>query len=164
MRTYDRLDEHGRVISFEIDSIGRSRVLRFVRRAFPDAVVKRQPSENFGEVSLNGRMFIINEAWGDSSRYLIHEQPLQPSMELDAIRSTLAAYRPSLLFSVDGWFPRAVGILMVVLAVILLAVATVSERGWSLPRGQRRPRRRRRSDVRARRRSEEPASCRRSDE
>lgn len=126
MEIYDYLNDEGRITSFEINSIGRSRVLRFIEKAFPSAVVKRQRSEDFGEIDLNGRKFIVNEPWGDNSRYMIHQQPLEPSAELDALRSALEKYRPSWLFSGDRWFTRAILLFAVVCAAMVLAVAMLS--------------------------------------
>ena len=126
MRIYDYLDDEGRITSFEINSIGRSRVLRFIQNAFPSASVKRQRSEDFGEVDLNGRKFIVNEAWGDSSRYMIHQQPLEPSAELEALRGALEKYRPSWLFSGDRWFTRAIVLFAIIFAAIVLVVAVLS--------------------------------------
>jgi hypothetical protein len=126
MKIYDYLDDEGRIMSFEIDNIGRSRALRFIESAFPSAIVKRQRSDDFGEVDLNGRKFIVSEPWGDSSRYMIHEQPLGPSAELDALRSALEKYRPSWLFSSDRWFTRVIVLIAVVLVAIVLSVAILS--------------------------------------
>ena len=126
MKIYDYLNDEGHITSFEIDNIGRSRVLRFIENVFPSAIVKRQRSEDFGEIDINGRRFIVNESWGDSSRYMIHQQPLEPSAELDALRSALEKYRPSWLFSGERWFTRAMVLFAVVFAAIILAVAMLS--------------------------------------
>jgi len=126
MRIYDHLNDDGRITSFEIPNIGRSRVLRFIENAFPSAIVKRQRSEDFAEVDLNGRKFTINEAWGDSSRYMIQQQALEPSAELDALRSALEKYRPSWFVSGDRWFMRAIILFAVVFTAIVLAVAVLS--------------------------------------
>jgi hypothetical protein len=100
--------------------------MRFIANAFPSAIVKHQRSENFGEVDLNGRKFIVNEAWGDSSRYMISQQPIEPSAELDALRSALEKYRPSWLFSGDRWFTCAIVLFTVVFAAIVFALAMLS--------------------------------------
>ena len=73
---------------------------------------------------MNGRTFIITEPWGDNSRYTIHQRPVEPSPELDAIREAFARYCPSPLFS--GGRSFTLFLLSAAALILLLAVAV----GW----------------------------------
>ena len=56
--------------------------------------MRRARSDDFCVFDWNGRTYVINEPWGDSSRYLIHQQPPQASDDLVAIRNAFEKYRP----------------------------------------------------------------------
>jgi hypothetical protein len=114
MKIYDHHNDAGALVSFEIRNIGRSRACRFIEQAFPQATVRREQSEDFCVFDLNGRMFNINEPWGDNSRYLVHEEPPQPSSELQMLRSSFEGYRYS--SALPG--SRAFSILMAVFAAL----------------------------------------------
>ena len=86
MTTHEYRDRDGRVISFEIRNIGRSRATRVIESTFPCAIVKRYHSDAFAEIDLNGKCFLLNEPWGDNSRYIIHQEPPGPSTELEELR------------------------------------------------------------------------------
>lgn len=94
MKAYVNHNAEGQIVSFEISNIGRSRVCRFIDRTIPSANVNRQQSDDFCTFQLNGRRFVISEPWSDSSRYLIHEETPQPSVELETLRSAFENYRP----------------------------------------------------------------------
>lgn len=124
MTTHEYRDRDGRVISFEIRNIGRSRATRVIESAFPRANMKRSHSEVFAEIDLNGRHFVVNEPWGDNSRYIIHQQPPEPSTELDELRHAFEQYQPSWIFSGD----RSFKLLMLVFGGLFILIAVVIAR------------------------------------
>ena len=123
MKVHDNRNDEGRLMSFEIKNIGRSRVCRFIEKAFPSTVVRRQKSDDFGVFDLNGRTFIVTEPWGDNSRYLFHEEPVEPSTELEMLRRAFDKYRPSWFFSGD----RAFSIVIAVFAALFVCIAVTIE-------------------------------------
>lgn len=114
-------------MSFEIKNIGRDRVCRFIEQEFPSTVVRRERSDDFGEFDVNGRTFIITEPWGDNSRYLIHQEPAEPSTELDMLRSTFEKYRPAWAFSSNRTFGVVIAVFAALAACIVVAVALLSK-------------------------------------
>jgi hypothetical protein len=120
-RTHEYHDRDGHVISFEIRNIGRSRATRVIESAFPCASVKRSQSDAFAEIDFKGRRFVFNEPWGDSSRYIIHQQPPGSSTELEELRHAFERYRPSLIFS-GG---RSFKLLMLVFGGLLIVIVFV---------------------------------------
>jgi hypothetical protein len=128
MKIYDNRNDEGRLISFEIRNVGRSRVCHFVERTFPSTAVRREHSDNFAVFDLNERTFIVTEPWGDNSRYLIHQEPVQPSTELETLRAAFEKYRSSSLFSGDRSFGIIMAVFALLFACIVVAVALLSHR------------------------------------
>jgi hypothetical protein len=128
MRIYDHHNDAGALVSFEIKNIGRSRACRFIKQAFPKATVRREQSEDFCAFDLNGRTFIINEPWGDNSRYLVHEESPQPSNELQMVRSAFEKYRPSWAFSGTRAFGIVLAVFAALSACLVVAFAWLSRR------------------------------------
>jgi len=127
MKIHDNRNDEGQLVSFEIRNVGRSRVCRLIERTLPSTVVRRQRSDDFGVLDLNGRTFVVMEPWGDNSRYLVHQEPPQPSTELETLSSAFAKYRPSWV-SGDRTFSVVVAVLVALCAVIAVAVALLSHR------------------------------------
>jgi hypothetical protein len=118
MKIYDNRNDEGHLISFEIRNVGRSRVCRYIERVLPSMVVNRQRSDDFGVFAMNGRTFVVTEPWGDNSRYLIHQEPPQPSMELETLKSAFEKYQPAWAFSGD----RSLSIMMAIFAALFVCV------------------------------------------
>lgn len=123
---YEYRDADDKLISFEIRNIGRSRAVRFIERALPSATVERQRSDDFAKIKINSRHFIINEPWGDNSRYIIHQQPPEASAELEELRRAFEQYQPSWIFSGDRPFTLVVLAAGILFAVIALTIALLS--------------------------------------
>jgi len=110
------------LVSFEIRNVGRSRACGIVQHLFPSTVVNRQRGDEFATFQLNGRTFVVEEPFGDNSRYLVHEQPPQPSAELEALRSAFAAHSASPIFSGDKSFRVIIEVLMLIAAGVVVPV------------------------------------------
>jgi hypothetical protein len=113
----------GQLVSFEIRNVGRSRACRIVQNLFPSAHVERHRGDEFAIFKLNGKTFVIEEPFGDNSRYLIYQQSPQPSAELEALKTAFQEHRPSWFFSGDKFFRVIIGAL--VLAIIAIVVTAV---------------------------------------
>lgn len=111
------------LVSFEIRNVGRSRACRIVQKLFPASGITRQSGDEFATFELNGKTFVLEEPFGDNSRYLIYQQPPQPSAELNALMTAFAQAHVSWLFSGDKKFRVIVGILVLTMLVIALAIA-----------------------------------------
>lgn len=99
MKVWEFRNEQGELGSFEIPNIGRSRLCRFVRKTFGCTVTRNRRDDEFAEFRLSARNFVAWEAWGDSSRYLIHEKPgAQPSPELETLKAAFETMRRFYLF------------------------------------------------------------------
>jgi hypothetical protein len=125
VKIYENL-ESGQLVSFEIRNVGRSRACRIVQELLPSAVVTRQRGDEFATFAMNGKPFVIEEPFGDNSRYLIYEQPPQPSAELEALKSSFERYRASWLFSGDKSFRAIVVVLALTTVAITVAIMLLS--------------------------------------
>ena len=106
-----------RQVSFEVKNIGRDRICDFVEKWLTHSglienptspALRHQPGDDFAAFEIRGRIFVISEPWGDSSRYLITSLPPEPSADLEAIQEALNNFRP-------GFFSRGLGLSVVVL-------------------------------------------------
>jgi hypothetical protein len=113
----------GQLVSFEIRNVGRSLACRIVQNLYPSALVKRQRADEFATFTLNGKTFVLEEPFGDNSRYLIYQQPPQPSSELESLKAALEGHRASWFFSGGKSFRVIVGVL--VLAIVAIAVTAL---------------------------------------
>jgi hypothetical protein len=111
------------LVSFEIRNVGRSRACRIVQNLFPSALVERQSGDEFATFTLNGKTFVIEEPFGDNSRYLIYQQPPQPSAELEALKAAFQGHRASWFFSGDKSFRVMIGALL--LAIVAITVTAI---------------------------------------
>ncbi len=124
MKVYEHL-KSGELVSFEICNIGRSRACRVVGTLLPTTTVVPQRGDEFARFELNGRTFVLEEPFGDNSRYLIYQQPPQPSPELEQLRDAFARQRVSWFFSGDKSFRLIVGALVIVLVLIAVGIMFV---------------------------------------
>lgn len=123
-----RIFEHrksGELISFEVRNVGRARARRIVQELFPGVAVREQRGDEFASFELNDKRFVLEEPFGDNSRYLIYQQPPQPSTELEAIRTALERYRVSWIFSGDRSFRFILVALALLVAGIVLAAMVI---------------------------------------
>ena len=120
MKVYEH-HKSGHLILFEIPNVGRSRACRIVQNLFPSALVKRQSSDEFATFTLNAKTFVLEEPFGDNSRYLVYQQPPHVSAELQALKAAFEGYRASWFFSDDKSFRVIVGVLALAIAAIAVA-------------------------------------------
>jgi hypothetical protein len=114
------------LVSFEIGNIGRSRACRIVQKLFPSTVINRQHGDEFCTFRVNGKTFVLEEPFGDNSRYLVYEQPPQPSAELEALKQAFAGYGASWTFSGDKSFRVIMEVLALIIAGVVVAVIVLS--------------------------------------
>jgi len=105
MKIYDLKDEDGKVFAFEIKNIGRMGALRIVR-TIPGVIIIRSPRnkflswgepDEFCEFELEGQIYIIDEPYGDNSRFWIGPKSESHNDHLDTIRKIFESYKPSIL-------------------------------------------------------------------
>ena len=124
MKTYDLLDESGRLSAFEVSVLETDRrgVCRVVL-SIPGAKLIRKPKwfswfreEEFCEFEVDGEKFVAWEPYGDNSRYWIGPDPARPLPQTQLVRDAFDAIGASRLFRwlgiVVGVFLCAVGILI----------------------------------------------------
>lgn len=96
MKIYDLHNSDGQIIGFEISSlVGRWRACR-AARAIAGAHVLRWPrrwrwrDDQFCEFELDGVRFVIEEEYGDSSRFTVSSVPPGPGPALMRVRAAFA--------------------------------------------------------------------------
>lgn len=108
MRIYDLIDVANRVFAFEVDNTfpGRRGPRRVVAR-IPGVHIVRAPNgtganeeEEFCEFELAGEVFVIEEPFGDSSRYWIGAKPPRWVPQIAVVRDAFSRAGPF------GWFMR----------------------------------------------------------
>ena len=91
MRVHDHLDNQGRIFAFEVANIGR-RAICYVAEQVPDVHILRVPGlrsrDQFCEFEINGRLFVIEEPFGDNSRYWVGPEPPSWCEEINVVRNT----------------------------------------------------------------------------
>ena len=94
MRVHDLLDEHGRVYAFEVSNtvIGRRGACAIINR-IPGSRIVRGPGflswvreAEFCAFELKGQRFLVEEPFGDNSRYWIGPEPPVWCEEIDEVR------------------------------------------------------------------------------
>jgi hypothetical protein len=104
MKLYDIKDESGRIFAFEVANFGRHRACRFVGKIPGVAVLRRQrhfqfsSKDEFCEFELEGQRFVVEEPWGDNSRYWVGPKPPQWCPQIERVRNAFAAYKAFWLF------------------------------------------------------------------
>lgn len=99
MRVFDQRTEHGLLHSFEVENIwlGRRAAARVVRSIPGVRVIRAEASwwarDDFCEFDLNGARFIIEEPFGDNSRYWIGPVEAGHQAELAVVRQTFLDIR-----------------------------------------------------------------------
>ncbi len=124
MKTYDLLDEGGRLFAFEVSVLETDRrgICRVVQ-SIPGANLIRKPKlfswfreEEFCEFEVDGEKFVAWEPYGDNSRYWIGPDPARWLPQTQRVRDSFAAVGASRLFRwlgfVLGTFLLAVGVLI----------------------------------------------------
>jgi len=128
MKTYELLDEDGHFFAFEVGNsgLGRRGVCQVVE-TIPGAKVVRRPKflswfreEEFCEFVVDGKTFVAWEPYGDSSRYWIGPEPIEPLPQTQSVREAFDAFRESPFFRRIGF---VLGAFMVAVSVIMLADA-----------------------------------------
>jgi len=106
MKTYDIVDEHGRLTGFEVSNLLLSRheaarivegvpgvtITRPVRRLFSS----EPESDEFCEFRLENLTFVLCEPFGDNSRYWVGSQTGEPSNEVERVREAFLRVSPLL--------------------------------------------------------------------
>ena len=111
MEIYDLRDGEGRVFAFQVENtyLGRHGACRVARRIPGARVVRRQRRfawsnrDDFCEFELGGVTFVIEEPFGDNSRYWVGPVPPEYVPQIAAVRDTFARAGQW------GWFMRAAG-------------------------------------------------------
>ena len=94
MRVHDLLDEDGRVYAFEVSNtvIGRGGACAIINQ-IPGSKILRGPrflswfrEEEFCAFEINGQRFLVEEPYGDNSRYWIGSEPPVWCEQIDAVR------------------------------------------------------------------------------
>ena len=104
MKIWDIKDKSGRIFAFEIANFGRYRACRFIGRIPGVKVLRRQrhfqimSDDEFCEFEVEGQKFVIEEPFGDNSRFWVGPNPLNWCPQIDQVRSVFAAYKPFWLF------------------------------------------------------------------
>lgn len=120
MRVFDILDEQGRLLAFEIENegLGRRRA-SVVLFSVPGSRQVRGPKalswlreDSFCEAELQGVRFLIEEPFGDNSRYWVGPTPPQVVPATALVRSAFESARTPAL-----WRQVALIVVMVALAV-----------------------------------------------
>lgn len=135
MRTYDLLDESGRLSAFEVSVLetGRRGVCRVVQ-SIPGAKLIRKPKwfswfreEEFCEFEIDGEKYVAWEPYGDNSRYWIGPDPARHLPQTQQVRDAFDAVGTSRLFR---WLGILVGAFLC--AVGILIFANESSGSWIL--------------------------------
>lgn len=124
MKTYELLDESGRLCAFEVSVLetGRRGVRRIVE-SIPSAKLIRRPKlfswfreDEFCEFEVDGEKFVAWEPYGDNSRYWIGPDPARWLPQTQRVRDSFDAVGVSRLIRwlgfILGAFLCAVGILI----------------------------------------------------
>ena len=136
MKTYELLDEDGRVYAFEVSNagLGRKGVCQVVETV-PEARITRRPKflswfreEVFCEFEVDGEAFIAWEPFGDNSRYWIGPEPTRLLAQTQSVREAFDARRESRIFR---WLGFLVGAFFVAIGFLIFgraegAVKTIS--------------------------------------
>jgi len=111
MDIYDLRDAEGRIVAFEVEnsSLGRHGACRVADKIPRARLLRRQRHfawsgrDDFCEFELDGITFVIEEPFGDNSRYWVGPKPPEFVPQITVVRDFFA--RAGLW----GWFIRAAG-------------------------------------------------------
>lgn len=107
MKTTDQRASVGRLTGFTVSNLflGRLGVPRVVA-TIPGVVIRRKQKrfvlfapDDFCELVVEGKTFLVIEPFGDSSEYCVMAEPPEESAQLAKVRDAFARHRPFL-----GWF------------------------------------------------------------
>lgn len=95
MRTYDIHTEDGELLAFEVDNLLLMRVgaIRVVKSIPGVKIISARwvREDVFCRFELSGREFMVEEPWGDNSRYCIG--PMEPVEPTEQIKQARAAFQ-----------------------------------------------------------------------
>ena len=129
MRTYELLDDEGRLYAFEVNNtgLGRNRFCRVVENV-PGARIVRRPKflswfreEVFCEFDVDGVTYIGWEPYGDNSRFWVGPEPTAWHPQTELVRESFEAFRESRVLRGAGFF---VGALMMGFGIFLFTGAS----------------------------------------
>jgi len=111
MEIHDIRDEDGRAFAFEVENtfLGRHGACRVVQRLPRARVVRSQGRfawsnrDDFCEFVLDGVTFVVEEPFGDNSRYWIGPMPPRYVPQIATVRDAFARA------GFRGWFGRNAG-------------------------------------------------------
>lgn len=98
MKIHQINDDNGQLHAFEVGNslLGRKGVLKIVRN-IPGVIVTEEPKlfsrtqrEEFCRFQLDGQEFVVEEPFGDNSRYLISAVPPGPCHQFELVEKTFA--------------------------------------------------------------------------
>ena len=101
MKTYELLDSEDRLFAFEINNsgIGRHGVCRVIE-GIPGTRLTRKPKflswfreDSFCDFEVDGETFVVEEPFGDNSRYWIGPQPPRWLPQTERVRDAFANVR-----------------------------------------------------------------------
>ena len=101
MKTHHIHTNSGELHAFEIGNtlVGRRKVLKIVKN-IPGATVTKKPrflswfrESEFCQFIINGKLFTVEEPFGDNSRYIISTEPPGPCAELEFVEKVFSEAR-----------------------------------------------------------------------
>jgi hypothetical protein len=104
MRIYDIKDSQDRIFAFEVPNFGRQRACKFVSRIPGTKVFRQQKhfelesSDEFCEFEFQKQTFVIQEPFGDNSRFWIGPKPPEWCPQLEALRVIFQLKKAFVLF------------------------------------------------------------------
>lgn len=96
MRTYDICKENGELMAFEVNNLLLTRLgaIRVVRRISGVKILATPwvRQDVFCRFALEGREFLIEEPWGDNSRYWVGpSEPVEPTSQIKVVKTAFQA-------------------------------------------------------------------------
>ncbi|NOX60267.1 MAG: hypothetical protein GXP29_15605 [Planctomycetes bacterium] len=133
MKTFDVEDSQSRLIAFEIENagIGRRGVCALIS-SIPNTEVTRSPKllswfreDAFCEFVVDGEPYIVEEPFGDNSRYWIGPKSPRWLPQTEGLRDAVAQHPESQLLR---WLGFAVGVAFVFVGILMLNGGSIGER------------------------------------
>jgi hypothetical protein len=120
MRTFDIRNESGELIGFEIENlfVGRSRVVKSIASISGSEILVRprlfRRADIFCEFKLEEEYFIVEEPFGDNSRYLIAHKDGLETEQLKLVKNVFEKLRP--------WFSLQAVFVALFVSIILFSI------------------------------------------
>ena len=118
MRTFDIKNENGDLIGFEVQNlfIGRNKVVKTIASITGSEILLRprlfDGAEIFCEFRLEGENFIVEEPFGDNSRYFIAHKNGAKTEQLNIVKSVFECLNPFVGF-------QAIFVTLLVLVILI---------------------------------------------